>query len=77
MPPLVKQIGGVAVGAAVVLALGALSAHSKRQAGKALDQHFSHQTTRIAPQPEIPIRDEREMRSAIQTCSIGANGDCK
>lgn len=77
MSPLVKQIGGMALGVAVVLALAAFSAHSKRQMGKALDEHFSQQMTRIAPQPELPIADERAARSAIQTCTIGANGACK
>ena len=77
MPPLVKQIGGIALGVALVLAFAGFSAHSKRQMGKALDQHFSQQKAGIAPQPELQILDEREMRSAIQTCAIGANGACK
>jgi hypothetical protein len=77
IPPLIKQIGGMAFGVALVLALAAFSAHSKRQMGKALDQHFSEQKAGIEPQPEIQIRDERAMRSAIQTCTIGANGACQ
>jgi hypothetical protein len=76
-PPLIKQIGGMALGAALVLAFAGFSAHSKRQMGKALDQHFSEQKAGIEPQPEIRILDEQAMRSAIQTCSIGANGACK
>jgi hypothetical protein len=77
MSPLVKQIGGIALGAALVLAFAGVSAYSKRQMGKALDQQFSEQKAGIAPQPEIQIRDEQAMRSAIQTCSTGANGACK
>jgi hypothetical protein len=77
MSPLVKQIGGMALGAALVLALAGISAYSKKQMGKALDQQFSEQKAGISPQPEIQIRDEQAMRSAIQTCDIGPNGTCK
>jgi hypothetical protein len=77
MSPLFKQIGGMALGVALVLALAGFSAYSKKQMGKSLDQHFSKQMTGISLQPDIVIRDEQAERSAIQTCIIGANGACK
>jgi hypothetical protein len=77
MSPLVKQIGGVALGVAIVLVLAGVNAYSKKQMGKALDQHFSEQKTSISPPPDIQIRDEQAERSAIQTCTVGANGACK
>jgi hypothetical protein len=77
MSPLVKQIGGMALGAALILALAGVSAYSKKQMGKELDRQFSEQKFGISPPPDIRIRDEGAMRSGIQTCDIGANGACK
>jgi hypothetical protein len=77
MSPLVKQIGGVALGVAIVLALAGASAYSKRQMGKELDRQWGEQKFGISPPPDIRIRDEEAMRSAIQTCDIGPKGACK
>ena len=77
MSPLVKQLGGVALGAALALVLVGINIYTKKQMGKELDQHFSKQMTGISPSPEIQIRDEQAMRSAIQTCDVGPRGACK
>jgi hypothetical protein len=77
MSPLVKQLGGVALGAALALLLVGVNNYTKKQLGKELDQHFSKQMTGISPLPEIQIRDEQAMRSAIQTCDTGPRGACK
>jgi hypothetical protein len=77
IPPLVKQVGGIALGVAVVLALVGVSTYSKKQMGKELDRQWSQRTTSLGPAPDIRIRDNEAMRSAIQTCDIGANGACK
>jgi hypothetical protein len=77
MSPLVKQIGGIALGVALVLALAGVSTYSKKQMGKELDRQWGERMTSRGPPPDIRIRDNEAMRSDIQTCDIGANGACK
>ena len=62
---------------ALVLALAGVSTYSKKQMGKELDRQWDQRTTSLGPPPDIRIRDNEAMRSAIQTCDIGANGTCK
>ena len=77
MSPLVKQIGGVALGVAIVLALIGVSNYSKKQLGRELERQWGEQKFGISPQPDIRIRDEEAIRSSIQTCDIGPRGVCK
>jgi hypothetical protein len=77
MSPLVKQLGGIALGAALALVLVGVNAYSKKQMGKELDRHWGEQKFGISPPPDIRVRDEEAMRSAIQTCDIGPKGACK
>lgn len=77
MSPLVKQLCGIALGAVLALVLVGINTYTKKQVGKELDQHFSKQMTGISPSPEIQIRDEQAMRSAIQTCDIAPRGTCR
>jgi len=77
IPPLLKHIGGIAIGAAIVVALFGLNAYSMKQMGKRLDQGFSEQRGGIAPQPELPIAAQAAPGSAIQTCATAGSGACK
>ncbi|MEA2940944.1 MAG: hypothetical protein QOD09_1473 [Bradyrhizobium sp.] len=45
MSPLVKQIGGIALGVALVLALGGANAYFMKRIGKSLDRNFIETTT--------------------------------
>jgi hypothetical protein len=75
LSPLLKQIGGIAIGAAIVVAVLGASSYSMKQMGKRLGQGFSEQKAGIAPQPDLPLASAAA--SAIQTCATVGNKDCR
>src|SRR5688500_19051595 len=53
MPPLFKQIGGIAIGVVIALAIGATFVTVMKQAGRMLDQKFVENATSGAPDEAI------------------------
>ena len=71
MSPLVKQIGGVAVGVALVVALAGANMYVKQQVGKSLDRNFVESAT--AGNPAAAIEQvgggDEVLQSVHRTCS--------
>jgi hypothetical protein len=76
MSPLLRQIGGMAIGVAMVIVVLGVSSYSMKQMGKRLDQGFSEQKAGISPLPDLPASGHAE-GSAIQTCATPGNEACK
>jgi hypothetical protein len=69
--PLVKQIGGVALGVALAFALGAGFVHMMKQAGRTLDQKFVERATPGSPEGTIKNvkNPDMNLQAIQQTCT--------
>lgn len=69
LPPLIRQIGGLALGVALAFALNSAHVYFMKQAGKSLDQQFSEQMTGGNPARAIEqAGGDQLMQGVDRTC---------
>jgi hypothetical protein len=75
--PLVRQIGGMALGVGIVIALSAASMWYKKQVGTDLAWTFSQYRTSLAAPTEHSSQNGPSSAPPIKTCATAPNAACQ